>query len=104
MGSDYDLYEVTDEVKVSGSTSTAAEALLLQLGHGAAGAGELPDGRSGAVERWRWRWAEQLGGGRRAAGLPDEVVRYENGVEVLKLEIEEAGVGAGAGRTASAVD
>ena len=28
--------------------------------------------------------------------IPGEIVRYENGVEVVKLEIQEAGIGAAA--------
>ena len=35
-GPDYDLYEVVNEVRLPGLALTPAEALLLQLGHGAA--------------------------------------------------------------------
>ena len=47
VGPDYDLYEVIDEVGVEGRPHAPAQALLLQLGHGLAGAGALPAG-SGA--------------------------------------------------------
>ena len=96
VGADYDLYEVIDEVGVSGSNVRQRKlyyfnsdtALLERVRY------RLAEERSRGeveVEVTLSSWSEVYG--QQIAG---EVVRYENGVEVVRLEIREAGVGRGA--------
>lgn len=96
VGPDYDIYEVINQVRVPGrplkqrklyyfnSDTALLEKVRYRL---AGGLGRSEVKVSVEIGKWGEVY-KQL--------IPTEVVRYENGVEVVKLEIQEAGIGAAA--------
>ena len=96
VGPDYDIYEVINEVRVPGRPLSQRKLYYF-------------DSDTALLERVRYRLSAERGRGAvkvsvEVSGwgevfgqlIPGKVVRYENGVEVVKLEIEEAGIGAAA--------
>ena len=96
VGADYDIYEVVNEVRVPGRPLRQRKLYYF-------------NSDTALLERVRYRLSLERGRGAVAVdvevsgwgeidgqAIPTLTVRYEDGVEVVRLEIQEAGVGAAA--------